>query len=183
MAYDKVINSAQLDAAMAQTAGAIRAKKGTSDPILWDASFGFRVEVEAIPASEPANYKKFFVTVPTAVAVKDTTVVSGDPDVAAHRSDETALCTVRKVSNNDQNGTCMIMGGNWSFEGRYGIYAGYYAGSNTLNVASYNHPLSTDEYTEGIVSIRCNSNGDIIVRANRQGTNFGGADYIVEFSW
>ena len=135
------------------------------------------------PAVEPANYKKFFVTVPTAVASTWVTVVAGDPDVAEHYADEAAVCTVRKVSNNDTNGTILIMGLNHSFNGRYGMYAGYNAANDAVSALVYNHALGADGYTDGQVRVRCTVDGDIIVRAGRQQTNFGGADYIVEFSW
>lgn len=63
MAYDKVVDSAQLDGAMTATAGAIRAKTGGTDPIAWDAATGFAAAVRAIAtggggiASSVANGK------------------------------------------------------------------------------------------------------------------------------
>lgn len=48
MAYDKVIDSALLDAGMTATANAIRAKTGGTSPIMWDSADGFRGAVEAI---------------------------------------------------------------------------------------------------------------------------------------
>ena len=134
-------------------------------------------------ASIPRNHKRFTVTVPTAVAAQDVKVVSGDPDVAAHYADEVAVCTVRKVSNNDTNGVTMIMGANHSFDGRYGVYAAYNVGNNASSASTWNLPLATDSYPEGLASVRCNANGDIIVRAFRLASNFGGADYIIEFTW
>jgi hypothetical protein len=134
-------------------------------------------------ASIPRNHKRFTVTVPTAVANQDVKVVSGDPDVAAHYADATAVCTVRKVSNNDTNGTTMIMGTNHSFDGRYGVYAAYNVGNNVSSASTWSLPLATDSYPEALVSVRCNANGDIIVRAYRLASNFGGADYIIEFTW
>lgn len=50
MAFDKVIDSAVLDAGMTATANAIRAKTGGADPIVWDASNGFKTAVEGIEA-------------------------------------------------------------------------------------------------------------------------------------
>lgn len=41
MAYDKVIDSAQLDGALTATADAIRSVKDSTDPIEWDADTGF----------------------------------------------------------------------------------------------------------------------------------------------
>ena len=48
MAYDKVVDSAQLDGAMTSTANAIRAKNGGSGGIQWDAATGFADAVAAI---------------------------------------------------------------------------------------------------------------------------------------
>lgn len=51
MAYDKVVDSAQLDGAMTSTANAIRAKSGGSGNIPWNAATGFADAVAAIPSS------------------------------------------------------------------------------------------------------------------------------------
>lgn len=48
MAFDKVIDSAQLDAAMSYTADRIRAKTGGTDQIAWDSTKGFGDAVDAI---------------------------------------------------------------------------------------------------------------------------------------
>lgn len=48
MALDKVIDSAELDAGMTATANAIREKTGSTDPIVWDTSKGFKSAVEGI---------------------------------------------------------------------------------------------------------------------------------------
>lgn len=48
MAFDKVIDSTQLDAAMTYTAGRIRAKTGGTDQIMWDSAKGFGDAVDAI---------------------------------------------------------------------------------------------------------------------------------------
>lgn len=50
MAFDKVIDSATLDAGMTATANAIREKTGGIDPIVWDAVNGFKAAVEGIEA-------------------------------------------------------------------------------------------------------------------------------------
>lgn len=47
MAYDKVVDSAKLDAGLTEIAGAIRAKGGTTDQLAFPA--GFRLAVEALP--------------------------------------------------------------------------------------------------------------------------------------
>ena len=48
MAYDKVIDSTQLDAAMSYTANRIRAKTGDTNQIAWDSTKGFGDAVDAI---------------------------------------------------------------------------------------------------------------------------------------
>ena len=48
MAYDKVIDSTQLDAAMSYTANRIRNKTGGTDQIAWDSTKGFGDAVDAI---------------------------------------------------------------------------------------------------------------------------------------
>ena len=48
MAYDKVVDSAALDAAMTYTANRIRNKTGGTDQIAWDSAKGFGDEVDAI---------------------------------------------------------------------------------------------------------------------------------------
>lgn len=48
MAFDKVIDSAQLDAAMSYTADRIRAKTGGTDQMAWDSAKGFGDAVDAI---------------------------------------------------------------------------------------------------------------------------------------
>lgn len=50
MAYDKVVDSAQLNAAMTATANAIREKAGNSNACPWDASTGFASLIAAIQA-------------------------------------------------------------------------------------------------------------------------------------
>ena len=48
MAYDKVVDSAALDAAMTYTANCIRSKTGGTDQITWDSAKGFGDAVDAI---------------------------------------------------------------------------------------------------------------------------------------
>lgn len=48
MAFDKVVDSAQLDAAMSYTANRIRAKTGDTNQIAWDSTKGFGDVVDAI---------------------------------------------------------------------------------------------------------------------------------------
>lgn len=51
MAFDKVIDSTQLDAAMTYTAGRIRAKTGSADQIAWNSAKGFGDAIDAIADS------------------------------------------------------------------------------------------------------------------------------------
>jgi hypothetical protein len=48
MAFDKIIDSAKLEAGMTATANAIRAKTGGTSPIAWDEETGFKTAVEVI---------------------------------------------------------------------------------------------------------------------------------------
>ena len=52
MAFDKVVDSAKLDAGMTATANAIRGKTGGTDPIAWDESTGFKTAVEGITSGD-----------------------------------------------------------------------------------------------------------------------------------
>ena len=55
MAYDKVVDSAALDAAMTYTANRIRNKTGGTDQIAWDSAKGFGDAVDAITSGSPAQ--------------------------------------------------------------------------------------------------------------------------------
>ena len=52
MAFDKVIDSAQLDAAMSYTADRIRAKTGGTDQMAWDSTKGFGDAVDSITGGD-----------------------------------------------------------------------------------------------------------------------------------
>ena len=54
MAFDKVVDSAQLDAAMTYTANRIRNKTGGTDQISWDSAKGFGDAVDAITTGSSA---------------------------------------------------------------------------------------------------------------------------------
>ena len=56
MAYDKVVDSAALDAAMTYTANRIRNKTGGTDQIAWDSAKGFGDAVDAISSGGGANH-------------------------------------------------------------------------------------------------------------------------------
>lgn len=55
MAYDKVVDSAALDAAMTYTANRIRNKTGGTDQIAWDSAKGFGDAVDAITGGSPQS--------------------------------------------------------------------------------------------------------------------------------
>jgi hypothetical protein len=135
--------------------------------------------VPPAPEAVAANSKVFTFTSAAAVANKDVTVVSGDPDVAAHYADENALVTVRKVSNNNTRGVLHIMNGNRGVAEKYGIYSNY--NLSAVNSVPTAYPLTVASLPA--VGVRCNVNGDIIVHCLNTANNFGGADYIITFSW
>ena len=54
MAYDKVVDSAQLDAALTYTANRIRNKTGDTNQIMWDSAKGFGDAVDAITSGSSA---------------------------------------------------------------------------------------------------------------------------------
>lgn len=56
MAYDKVIDSAQLDAAMSYTANRIRNKTGDTNQIAWNSAKGFGDAVDAISSGGGADH-------------------------------------------------------------------------------------------------------------------------------
>lgn len=59
MAYDKVVDSAALDAAMSYTANRIRNKTGGTDQIMWDSTKGFGDAVDTITASGGNPFEAF----------------------------------------------------------------------------------------------------------------------------
>lgn len=126
------------------------------------------------------NCKIFSFTSAAAVANVDVTVVSGDADVAAHYADANAMVVVRKVTNNAVNGSSVIIGTNHDFGG--GSPTMYMNCNGTLNAAAVN-PTKLTDTSGSAVSVRCNANGDIIVHCGSKQNNFGGADYIITFTW
>lgn len=126
------------------------------------------------------NCKIFEFTSAAAVANQDVTVVSGDSDVAAHYADANAMVTVRKITNNAANGTAFILGTNHDFGG--GSTAMYMNCNGTSNGAAVTAVPLTAASGSG-VSVRCNANGDIIVHCMSKQNNFGGASYIIVFTW
>ena len=59
MAYDKVVDSTQLDAAMTYTANRIRNKTGDTDQIAWDSAKGFGDAVDAISSGGGNPFEAF----------------------------------------------------------------------------------------------------------------------------
>ena len=59
MAYDKVVDSAALDAAMTYTANCIRSKTGGTDQIAWDSAKGFGDAVDAISSGGGNPFEAF----------------------------------------------------------------------------------------------------------------------------
>lgn len=126
------------------------------------------------------NCKIFNYTSATAAANVDVTVVSGDADVAAHYADANAMVVVRKITNNAVNGSAVIIGTNHDFGGSSpAMYMNY---NGTVNAATIN-PTKLTDTSGSAVSVRCNANGDIIVHCGSKQNNFGGADYIIVFTW
>lgn len=128
------------------------------------------------------NYKEYHVNVPTAVATQFVTVVSGDLDVAAHYADDTAFVTVRKMTNNDIQGTALIAQGNHSFGTVFGMYVNRKT-DGSHGYLNIERPLTTEDIESSNPFVKCTSDGDIMVYAYRLQNNFGGADYIITFSW
>ena len=126
------------------------------------------------------NCKIFNYSSAAAVANVDVTVVSGDADVAAHYADANAMVVIRKMTNNSSNGSSIIIGTNHDFGG--GSTAMYMNCNGTTNAAAVTAIQLTEASGSG-VSVRCNSNGDIIVHCMSKQNNFGGASYIIVFTW
>ena len=126
------------------------------------------------------NCKIFNYTSAAAVANQDVTIVSGDADVAAHYADANAMVVVRKMTNNAANGSAVIIGTNHNFGG--GSTTMYMNCNGTTNAAAVTSVPLTAASGSG-VSVRCNANGDIIVHCMSKQNNFGGADYIIVFTW
>ena len=126
------------------------------------------------------NCKIFNYTSAAAVANQEVTVVSGDADVAAHYADTNAMVTVRKITNNAANGTAFILGTNHDFGGA--SYGAYMNCNGTTNAAGVVPSMLSGSSASG-VCVRCNANGDIIVHCGSKQNNFGGADYIITFTW
>lgn len=93
MAYDKVIDSAQLDSALTATADAIRGKTGEASPIAWDAVSGFAAAVAGIstgggtlPAVQPkeVNFYDYDGTLVHAYTVAEAQALTELPPGPSH---------------------------------------------------------------------------------------------------
>lgn len=125
--------------------------------------------------------KVFEVNVPTAVAAQYTTVVSGDPDVAAHYADDNAVVVIRKMTNNTTNGTAVICHSNHKFGVDYGFFQNFNGTSN--GTAGIGVPVNSTASATSTPHARIDSSGNIKAYAVRQQNNFGGASYHITFSW
>lgn len=126
------------------------------------------------------NCKIFDFTSASAVANQTVTVVSGDSDVAQHYTDENAMVTVRKVTNNSGNGLSFLANTNHNFgAGAYGSYMNCNGTAN--NVGSISTGLTAESTSS--IAVWCTPNGDIHVRCKNSANNFGGASYIITFTW
>ena len=126
------------------------------------------------------NCKIFDFTSASAVANQTVTVVSGDSDVAQHYTDENAMVTVRKVTNNSGNGLSFLANTNHNFgAGAYGSYMNCNGTAN--NVGSISTGLTAESTSS--IAVWCTPNGDIHVRCKNAANNFGGASYIITFTW
>lgn len=130
------------------------------------------------------NCKQFSFSNSTAVAAKYTTVVSGDPDVAAHYADANAMVTIHKITNTDQNGIAWACSGNILNGTNYGVYYVFNASTGASSQAQIPKPISeqTDQ-AAGNIHVMCTSAGDIRILCNRLQANFGGASYKITFAW
>ena len=135
--------------------------------------------VPPAPEAVAANSKVFTFTSAAAVAQQNVTIVSGDPDVAAHYADTNAWISVRKVSNTTIRGLRFLNCGNIGVAGTYGTYGNY--NGTACNATVITAPI-TQGNTTG-VSVWATADGDIIVHCMSTQNNFGGADYIITFSW
>lgn len=129
-----------------------------------------------------SNFKEFSFSSPSAVAATNVTVVSGDSDVAAHYADTNAMVTIRKNTNNDTKGLAFLAVTNHQFPTAYGYYLNYNLSANNAGIIDVS--LSSDSYVSSSnIYVKATSSGDIVVRCNNNQNSFGGADYIITFSW
>lgn len=162
------------DTSVKAIADAIRAKNGTTNTYTIAEMAG---AINDIPTGN-VNAKFFTFSSPEAVANQNVKIVSADPDVAAHYADPNAMVTVRKMANNSSNGLAILMNSNHTFGTAHGVYMNFNQTSNAAAPITNGLTTATDS-----ISVFCNSSGDILVHCGRQANNFGGADYIITFTW
>ena len=162
------------DTSVKAIADAIRAKNGTTNTYTIGEMAG---AINDIQTGE-VNAKFFTFSSPEPVANQNVKIISADPDIAAHYTDPNAMITVRKMTNNSTNGLVFLMNSNHLFANNTGVYMNYNLNANAAQPIKNNLSTETD-----YISIFCNSSGDVFVHCNRQQNNFGGADYLITFTW
>ena len=156
MAYDKVVDSAALDAAMTYTANRIRNKTGGTDQIAWDSAKGFGDAVDAITggSSAPESDKREvyqgtrpaeWLRLPDYDKITDNTAYFL---LALYPSGKNNICIAFRT-----NGSCTITAGTVS-NGEFvpfenddivtvaGIGNEYAVAERTFNFADYNTAMS-----------------------------------------
>ena len=83
MAYDKVIDSAALDAAMTYTANRIRNKTGDTNQIVWDSAKGFGDAVDAITGGNPFEAFEYLEAFRLSKNITFTEFVANIPNVTS----------------------------------------------------------------------------------------------------
>ena len=83
MAYDKVIDSAALDAAMTYTANRIRNKTGDTNQIVWDSAKGFGDAVDAITCGNPFEAFEYLEAFRLSKNITFTEFVANIPNVTS----------------------------------------------------------------------------------------------------
>ena len=162
------------DTSVKAIADAIRAKNGTTNTYTIGEMAG---AINDIPTGD-VNAKFFTFSSAEPVANQNVKIVSADPDVAAHYTDPNAMITVRKMTNNSTQGLAFIMNSNHTFGNNNGVYMNFSGSANAAAPIKNNLATETDS-----ISIFCNSSGDVFVHCNRTNNNFGGADYLITFTW
>ena len=83
MAFDKVVDSAQLDAAMTYTANRIRNKTGDTNQIMWDSAKGFGDAVDAITGGNPFEAFEYLEAFRLSKNITFTEFVANIPNVTS----------------------------------------------------------------------------------------------------
>ena len=83
MAYDKVVDSAALDAALTYTANRIRNKTGDTNQIMWDSAKGFGDAVDAITGGNPFEAFEYLEAFRLSKNITFTEFVANIPNVTS----------------------------------------------------------------------------------------------------